>query len=72
MAVLKPAHGVGGVGGGGASPPLLAIANTHLLFNPNGAIVNDLPLDVVGQLTRPEEPAYSYKRMLEIAGTPRK
>jgi 2,4-dienoyl-CoA reductase-like NADH-dependent reductase (Old Yellow Enzyme family)/thioredoxin reductase len=43
----------------------------HLLFNPNGAIVNDLPIDVFGQLTRPEEPAYSHKRMLELAGIAR-
>jgi len=44
----------------------------NLLFNPNGAIVNDLPIDVLGQLTRPEGPAYSYKRMLELAGAKHK
>ena len=30
----------------------------HLLFNPNGAILNDLPIDVLAQLTREEGPAY--------------
>jgi 2,4-dienoyl-CoA reductase-like NADH-dependent reductase (Old Yellow Enzyme family)/thioredoxin reductase len=39
----------------------------HLLFNPNHAIVNDLPLDVVGQLTRPEAFAYSKQQMVELA-----
>jgi 2,4-dienoyl-CoA reductase-like NADH-dependent reductase (Old Yellow Enzyme family)/thioredoxin reductase len=39
----------------------------HLLFNPNGAILNDLPLDVLAQLTRPEGPSYSTQRMLELA-----
>jgi 2,4-dienoyl-CoA reductase-like NADH-dependent reductase (Old Yellow Enzyme family)/thioredoxin reductase len=39
----------------------------HLLFNPNHAVVNDLPIDVLGQLTRPEGPAYTAKRMLELA-----
>ena len=43
----------------------------HLLFNPNGAIVDDLPLDVLAQLTREEGPAYTAKRMAELvsAGT---
>ena len=40
----------------------------HLLFNPNGAIVNDLPADVLAQLTRDEGPSYTAKRMLELAG----
>ena len=40
----------------------------HLLFNPNGAIVDDLPLDVLAQLTREEGPGYTTKRMLELAG----
>lgn len=40
----------------------------HLLFNPNGAIVNDLPIDVLAQLTREEGPGYTAKRMLELAG----
>ena len=35
----------------------------HLLFNPNGAIVNDLPIDVLGQLTREEGPSYTAKRI---------
>jgi thioredoxin reductase len=39
----------------------------HLLFNPNHAVVNDLPLDVLGQLTRPDSPAYSHKQMVAIA-----
>ena len=38
----------------------------HLLFNPNHAIVNDLPIDVLNQLTRPEGPAYSRVRMQEL------
>jgi len=40
----------------------------HLLFNPNGAILNDLPIDVLAQLTRQEGPSYSAKQMLEMAG----
>jgi 2,4-dienoyl-CoA reductase-like NADH-dependent reductase (Old Yellow Enzyme family)/NADPH-dependent 2,4-dienoyl-CoA reductase/sulfur reductase-like enzyme len=40
----------------------------HLLFNPNHAILNDLPMDVLGQLTRDEAPAYSTKQMLVLAG----
>jgi hypothetical protein len=40
----------------------------HLLFNPNGAIVNELPVDVLAQLTRDEGPSYTAKRMLELAG----
>ena len=40
----------------------------HLLFNPNGAILDDLPIDVLAQLTREEGPSYTAKRMLEIAG----
>lgn len=39
----------------------------HLLFNSNHAIVNDLPMDVLGQLTREEGPAYTAKRMEELA-----
>jgi 2,4-dienoyl-CoA reductase-like NADH-dependent reductase (Old Yellow Enzyme family)/thioredoxin reductase len=39
----------------------------HLLFNPNGAILNDLPLDVLAQLTREEGPAYTAHRMVELA-----
>ncbi len=31
----------------------------HVLFNPNGAILNELPLDVLAQLTREEGPAYT-------------
>jgi hypothetical protein len=38
----------------------------HLLFNPNGAIVNDLPLDALAMLTREEGPAYTAKRMEEL------
>jgi 2,4-dienoyl-CoA reductase-like NADH-dependent reductase (Old Yellow Enzyme family)/thioredoxin reductase len=40
----------------------------HLLFNPNGAIADDLPADVLAQLTRAEGPSYTAKRMLELAG----
>jgi 2,4-dienoyl-CoA reductase-like NADH-dependent reductase (Old Yellow Enzyme family)/thioredoxin reductase len=36
----------------------------HLLFNPNHAILNDLPIDVRGQLTRPDGPAYSHRQMV--------
>ena len=39
----------------------------HLLFNPNHAILNDLPIDVLGQLTRPDSPAYSHRQMVAIA-----
>ncbi len=38
----------------------------HLLFNPNGAIVDDLPIDVLAQLTREEGPSYSTVRMREL------
>ncbi len=40
----------------------------HLLFNSNGAIVDDLPIDVLAQLTREDGPSYTAKRMLELAG----
>lgn len=40
----------------------------HLLFNPNGAILDDLPIDIRGQLTREEGSRYSVSRMLELAG----
>ncbi len=40
----------------------------HLLFNPNHAVVNDLPLDVLGQLTRPDGKAYSHQQMVVLAG----
>ncbi len=39
----------------------------HVLFNPNGAILNQLPIDVLAQLTREEGPAYTAKRMEELA-----
>lgn len=39
----------------------------HLLFNPNHAILSELPMDVLGQLTREEGPAYTTKRLLELA-----
>jgi NADPH-dependent 2,4-dienoyl-CoA reductase/sulfur reductase-like enzyme len=38
----------------------------HLLFNPNGAILNELPIDVLGQLTREEAPSYSAVRLQEL------
>ena len=40
----------------------------HLLFNPNGAIMDDLPIDVLAQLTREVGPSYTAQRMLELAG----
>jgi 2,4-dienoyl-CoA reductase-like NADH-dependent reductase (Old Yellow Enzyme family)/thioredoxin reductase len=40
----------------------------QLLFNPNGAILNDLPMDVLAQLSRADGPSYSAQRMLELAG----
>jgi len=43
----------------------------HLLFNSNHAIVNDLPGDVLGQLTRKEGPAYTAARMAELAAAAR-
>ena len=39
----------------------------HMLFNPNHAILNDLPMDVLGQLTRDEEPSYSALEMVRLA-----
>ena len=38
----------------------------RLLFNSNHAILDDLPMDVVGQLTREEGPAYTAARMAEL------
>ena len=35
----------------------------RLLFNPNHAIMNEVPIDVLGQLTRDERPAYTAERM---------
>jgi 2,4-dienoyl-CoA reductase-like NADH-dependent reductase (Old Yellow Enzyme family)/thioredoxin reductase len=40
----------------------------HLVFNPNGAIVDDLPMDVRAQLGREDGPSYSATRMLELVG----
>ena len=37
-----------------------------MLFNPNHAFINDLPIDVLGQLTRPEGPAYSRAQMVTL------
>jgi hypothetical protein len=39
----------------------------HLLFNPNGAIVDRLPIDVLAQLTRDDGPTYTATRMRELA-----
>jgi len=39
----------------------------NLLFNPNHAILNELPIDVLAQLTRDESPAYSARQMLTLA-----
>jgi len=41
----------------------------HLLFNPNHAILNDLPIDVLAQLTREETPAYSAQQMASLLET---
>jgi hypothetical protein len=38
----------------------------NLLFNSNGAILDDLPLDALGQLTRDEGPTYTAERMKEL------
>jgi hypothetical protein len=38
----------------------------HLLFNPNHAILNQLPIDVLGQLTRVESPSYTALRIQEL------
>jgi thioredoxin reductase len=40
----------------------------HLLFNPNGAILDGLPIDVLAQLTRDDGPSYTAKRMAELMG----
>jgi NADPH-dependent 2,4-dienoyl-CoA reductase/sulfur reductase-like enzyme len=42
--------------------------DSNLLFNPNGAILDDLPIDVLAQLTRTDGPSYTARRMLELAG----
>ncbi|MBP1705723.1 MAG: hypothetical protein H6Q36_1462, partial [Chloroflexi bacterium] len=39
----------------------------HLLFNPNGAILDNAPLDVLAQLTREEGPSYTAERMRQLA-----
>jgi len=39
----------------------------HLLFNSNHAILDDLPGDVLGQLTREEGPGYTAARMEGLA-----
>ena len=38
----------------------------HMLFNPNHAVLNDLPIDVLAQLQRKESPAYSRQQMVVI------
>jgi hypothetical protein len=38
----------------------------NLLFNPNGAILDELPMDVLAQLTRDEGPSYTAERMKEL------
>jgi thioredoxin reductase len=42
------------------------MVDEHLLFNSNGAILNELPMDVLGQLTRVEGPSYTAERMREL------
>ena len=39
----------------------------NLLFNANGAIVNDLPIDILAQLKREPGPSYSTRQMLALA-----
>jgi 2,4-dienoyl-CoA reductase-like NADH-dependent reductase (Old Yellow Enzyme family)/thioredoxin reductase len=39
----------------------------HRLFNPNHAVINELPMDVLGQLTREQGPAYSARQMAVLA-----
>ena len=39
----------------------------HLLFNPNHAILDEVPIDVLGQLTREDGPAYSAGQLLVLA-----
>ena len=41
----------------------------NLLFNPNGAILNDLPLDVLAQLTRETGPSYSAQQLVTLAAS---
>ena len=38
----------------------------HMLFNPNHAILNELPIDVLAQLQREEAPAYSHQQMVVL------
>ena len=38
----------------------------HMLFNPNGAILNELPIDVLAQLQREEAPAYSHQQLVQL------
>jgi hypothetical protein len=40
----------------------------HMLFNPNHAILNELPIDVLAQLQRDEGPAYSARQMVVLTG----
>ncbi len=39
----------------------------RMLFNPNHAVMNEIPLDVVSQLTRADGPAYSNLQMAALA-----
>ena len=43
------------------------VLDEHLLLNSNHALLDDLPEDVLGQLTRKEGPAYTAARMAELA-----
>ena len=38
----------------------------HMLFNPNHAILNELPIDVLAQLQREEAPAYSHQQLVML------
>jgi 2,4-dienoyl-CoA reductase-like NADH-dependent reductase (Old Yellow Enzyme family)/thioredoxin reductase len=38
----------------------------HMLFNPNHAILNELPVDVLAQLQREEAPAYSRQQVVVL------
>jgi 2,4-dienoyl-CoA reductase-like NADH-dependent reductase (Old Yellow Enzyme family)/thioredoxin reductase len=38
----------------------------HMLFNPNHAILNGIPIDVLAQLQREEAPAYSHQQVVVL------
>ena len=46
--------------------PSASPSTSTLLFNPNHAILNELPIDVLAQLTREEAPSYTAERLQEL------